>query len=284
VDERRRCARTFDALPINPPSTARAVGDKTAVVHLKQRFPFTSICSAKHMVRRPVSFFARLVGVCSLTAMTAIAVSRTVSASPIENIVVNGGFESTVVTPGEVSPPTTQLDGWTVPHGDVEVVNWNGTGYWQSHSGSQSLDLSGCQNGAIKQLMATVVGQQYTLRYWIAPSPDAPGIKYSTARVGTAPGRTDLSYAINMLDSATSTRTTMGWVERSATFTATTSLTWLYFNDFSDTACFGTVIDDITVVPIPVQVPQFKMYGLVAVGMATAAWALAASTRKKRVA
>jgi hypothetical protein len=219
----------------------------------------------------------------ALVAFGVVGATSPAAAAP--ELVVNGGFETAPIAPGSVSAATTSLPGWFVPQGDIDIVNWNGSGRWSAHSGQQSVDLNGCAMGAIKQKIVTVPGMVYDLSYWIAPSTQSPGMKRIGARVGTAPGRSDLANQITYRDSSTATPANMGWVNLKASFVATETFAWIYFDDYSQDGCFGMALDDVSVVAresAVVSVPQFDQTAVAVFAMAGCSLGWMASQRRRQ--
>jgi choice-of-anchor C domain-containing protein len=264
---------------------------RSASVHLKDVSPFISFGHGHWMrtarntphrsPRRTRGTKAVMSGAVAMIAIVAMSSSASAGAE----LVVNGGFEASPIPAGSVSAATKTLAGWTVTQGDIDIINWNGTGgRWSAHSGQQSIDLNGCQMGAIKQKITTIPGMVYEMSYWIAPSTESAGMKRIGARVGTAPGRTDLAYQITYRDSSTATPGNMGWVNQTVTFVATESFAWIYFDDYSQDGCFGMALDDVSVKAkdsVVVSVPQFDPNAVVALTLAAGSAALMTSQRRR---
>ncbi len=102
--------------------------------------------------------------------VVAAALLGTASAASATNIIVNGGFESPVITQTccTTVPGNGNVDPWIVGPGNVNVVN----GYYGSTNGNlakegnQYLDLIGEGGaGSISQTFNTVLNQVYTLTF-----------------------------------------------------------------------------------------------------------------------
>ncbi len=84
--------------------------------------------------------------------------------------VLDDGFES--ARGGEAYPPGTNISGWLVENGDVDVIHdqlgFNGN----SHTGTNGVDLNGLVGpGWISTNVATVVGKQYLLTFVYTKNP-----------------------------------------------------------------------------------------------------------------
>jgi len=94
---------------------------------------------------------------------------------------INGGFESGCPDPNNNCLSVHSLPGWTVASGDIDMV---GNSYWNSHSGSWSIDLDGSSGGdsaqgVLTQDVCTTVGATYTITWWMSYNPDsAPGASF----------------------------------------------------------------------------------------------------------
>ena len=176
-----------------------------------------------------------------LAAVTTIAILFTLSAFAIQasaaNIVADPGFES-----GTPSSYTGDMgDGWMVTAGTGAICNNSGTGCGSAgvaHTGAQMafLDWSDSLN-TITQTLTTVIGQTYTISYWVADMhPNFLEVTFggSTLFDGTAP--------TNGLGSPDD------YVQYTFTSTATSTSTVLAFSG-QRTIGGGTLLDDVSVTP-----------------------------------
>lgn len=91
-------------------------------------------------------------------------------------LVVNGGFESPVVgSPWNTIGAGNGLTGWTISpsSGSIDLDH----GGWQSHSGDQSIDLSGNSPATISQTINTEKDKTYVLKFWLAGNSYSPDPK-----------------------------------------------------------------------------------------------------------
>jgi choice-of-anchor C domain-containing protein len=162
------------------------------------------------------------------------------------NLVTNGGFEMPTASPPFTTIFTGNgLTGWTIASGSIDLIN----GYWQPHSGDQSIDLSGDSPGMISQNISTIPGNSYDVSFWMAGNPDKQevktlGVYWNGAELGT-------TYTF---DSTGHTYSSMGWKEVTIPgLKATGTSTEIGFLDIAPinypTDPYGVALDDISVVP-----------------------------------
>ena len=183
------------------------------------------------------------------------------------NLLLNGSFESPVVTPG--SPLTISPGGepvgfdWKVATGDIDLAGPNPFVLFPPYDGAQAVDLNGTIKGSLYQDFATALGQKYSLTFAYADNPLEGGV--STADVTV----TDLvSTGTLLADSvahSTSTNTPPNgdWTIYSGSFIATGTSTRLLFasTSASNTPSGGILLDDVIVLPIP-EPSTFVLAGL----------------------
>jgi choice-of-anchor C domain-containing protein len=162
------------------------------------------------------------------------------------DLVLNGSFEDSSIDPGSfttLSAGSTAITGWTISSGSVDYI---GT-YWTAQNGSRSLDLDGGAPGGIQasQAIATTVGQQYLVSFWLAANPDG----------GPNPKTVDVSFGSSGPESFAftptgTTKDNMGWQLFSFTYTATDALSDLSFLSTTDGA-YGPALDNVSVDAVP---------------------------------
>ena len=173
------------------------------------------------------------------TALTAAMTANSVMAA--DSLVNNGGFE----VPGDIFPyrvfTGTDMPGWTVETGTVEIV---GT-YWEAAEGTQSLDLNGIfeQIGTISQVIPTIPGQVYRIRFAYAGNPEC-GPVVKTTRV-TWGGQEVATLSFNTTGH---TLSDMGWMYHEFDVIAMGATSRLRFQSLTPTFC-GPTLDDISVTP-----------------------------------
>jgi MSHA biogenesis protein MshQ len=124
---------------------------------------------------------------------------------------------------------STDITGWTIYSQSVDLV---GSAIWTSSNGSYSIDMDGNQPGAISQTFATTSGQTYTFAFDLSGNFNCNG----SSRAGTGGNGETKALLVNIFDAssgnlfssqnytfstASNSASNMGWVTKSATFTAT---------------------------------------------------------------
>ena len=181
--------------------------------------------------------------------------SNEVSATPSANLLVNGSFESPAITPcspayncvpgfEEFTPtPGTPIPGWLIGGNSVDLTN----DHWQAEDGSQSLDLAGSAPGSVAQTVTTVVGETYTLSWWMAGNPDGPPADVEKTMAVDWDGTQVAEPSFNITGD---TDASMGWVEGQVNVTATSTSSTVDFADESEAStAFGAVIDNVSLLP-----------------------------------
>jgi choice-of-anchor C domain-containing protein len=140
-------------------------------------------------------------------------------------LVANGSFESGLsFTNAYVqadSPDTTSLTGWNISAGTIDICATQ----WQPGSGTRSLDMNGWTAGTIKQELTKLIpSEDYRVTFLLAgnPNPADQTNRSLTVFFGTQ------SKTFNFNTSGKSTAN-MGWLIKSADFTATTNTLDLKF-------------------------------------------------------
>ncbi len=173
------------------------------------------------------------------------------------NLLLNGSFESPVVTPG--SPLNFGAGGepagfeWKVATGDIDLAGPNPFVLFPPYDGVQAVDLNGNVRGSLYQDFTTVLGQLYSLTFAYADNPLEGGI--STADITV----TDLLSSGTLLADSISHSTSSNsppngdWLLYSGTFTATGTSTRLLFTStsVSNSPSGGNLVDDVNVLPVP---------------------------------
>ena len=155
-----------------------------------------------------------------------------------DNLAMDPGFET-----GTPNSYTGAMgDGWVVTAGTGAICNVSGAGCGNAgdaHTGTQMafLDWSNSFN-TITQTLATEVGQNYTISYWVAdgePNPLEVTFGGATLFDGTAP---------------TNGSAPGDYVEYTFHSTATSTSTLLAFSG-QRTVGGGTLLDDVSVTAVP---------------------------------
>ena len=201
----------------------------------------------------------------SLAALGLLSVG-TVDRARADNIVVNGGFESPVVTGFYYNIYTAgqSFTGWTVGQGSVALFTdqYHPGNSDLPYQGNQALQLSSTQpgNGSIYQDLATTPGTTYEFSFAFASNPFAS----ETVSMNVAWGGATVA---NLSATPTHDLSDSGWVVESYLVTATQSSTLLEFTNTTPVAdVAGPQIDAVSVSAIPE--PSSLVMGLIGLTMA----------------
>jgi len=192
-------------------------------------------------------------------AVAAALIAACAAGSASAQIVQNGGFESPAVAPApfETSPPQPIAD-WTVTAGSVDLID----GYWQAHSGSQSIDLNGNEPGTLTQTISLDTGQLYLLTFWVSGNPDGPpALKTFDFSVTNTTSLTPANGNF-LVVSPPQSRANMNWQERDWLFLANSGTHTLVFQSTTP-GPYGPALDDVGVT----LVPEPETYAMLLAGM-----------------
>jgi choice-of-anchor C domain-containing protein len=200
-----------------------------------------------------------VVGGAALSA--AFAIPPTASA----NMIVNGSLETTLapdqynMVSATAAHNANVLNGWTITSGSIDVVPKT---YWQSTTGSYSVDLVGSPGiGSIAQTFATTPGQSYQLTFDFAVNPQNITYEVNSTKklLVSAKALNGPLYAAQLFTGTAGTRTlaNLQYTQETMTFTATSNRTTLSFAAlmptglpaaYTSTNVFsGPIIDNIEV-------------------------------------
>ena len=189
----------------------------------------------------------------------ALAVVTGVATSVLAAGVTNGSFESQAVIGAFTTEGvgSTDIADWTVVSGTVDHI---GT-HWDAQDGTQSIDMSGYEAGAISTQVPTTAGVKYKVTFYMAGNPDGgPVVKNLDV---SAAGDT-ASYTF---DTTGATHGDMKWVMKTFVFTATGTTATLSFTSTDNTA-FGPALDAVSVSEyVPLSKEECKKDGWMDFGM-----------------
>lgn len=168
----------------------------------------------------------------------------------VKNLMVNGSFESPVVTDSSLWERFASVLGWNI----AKVSNGASTTLelhrgWSGNQAAEALqyaELDGDHSTLISQSVATIPGETYTLDWYFAP------------RQLTAADQNQLAVLIdNSLVLQTGPMASVGtlavadWVPGTYSFVATASSTNIAFKNEGPSDSFGTFLDDVNLRCIP---------------------------------
>lgn len=169
---------------------------------------------------------------------------------------VNGSFEDGPVT---TSWARVQMSGPLLPGWQITADNLDHIGtLWQPADGARSLELNGNMGGAISQLIATIVGQEYVLRFALSGNWGGPDIK----RLEVGAGSTVQEFSVH---TAGNTGLNMGWSDEQVPFVATDLTTAISFRSL-ETGFHGAAIDNVRIELVPAPAAGALLLGLLGVG------------------
>ena len=215
-------------------------------------------------------------------AMVASVVLATTCAHA--NLIINGSFETPVVTVGSFSlfsVGAATLTGWNVVGSsgqDVGIVSGsffqNGVTF-NAQDGAQWLDLTGFNSNSpegVSQTIATTAGDRYQLSYYVGNTTGG-GIFGATSTVNVS-----LNGVGTFSDkNSTADLTGLNWEQFTHTFIASSASTVLAFRNGDPLADNSNGLDNIVLTNLG-PVPEPATYVLLLVGLA----ALAALHRQKQ--
>jgi choice-of-anchor C domain-containing protein len=179
------------------------------------------------------------------------------------DLITNGSFETATVNPGSgfitLPATSTAITGWTVGGAGIDYI---GT-YWQASDGVRSLDMSALNPGSIaSQTFATAIGSTYLVTFDMAGNPNIgnSGTTLKDLRVLAAGQQADFQF-----DTTGHTKSSMGWVPKSWSFTANATTTTLTFQSLTG-GNSGPALDNVSVIPAP------GAFLLGAMGLGLAGW------------
>lgn len=113
--------------------------------------------------------------------------------------------------------------------------------YWQAADGSRSIDLAGNGPGSISQSFATVLGQTYTVSFYMAGNPDG-----GTTLKALAASAGSVVEQVFTFSTVGNTKASMGWTRQSFNFVAGGATTTLTFASDID-GPYGPALDRVSV-------------------------------------
>jgi hypothetical protein len=167
---------------------------------------------------------------------------------------VNGSFENPTVAPGTFTNFTggsTAISGWTVVGVDSALVNHyvqNGITF-QAQNGSNHIDLAGVASNSktsgVTQNIVTQIGTPYELSFYVGSATDNNLFFASTVDV-TIAGGPRMSFT-----NPTVPTDRVDWRLFTTSFTATSTLTSITFQNGSAANNFSSLLDNVSLIAVP---------------------------------
>lgn len=254
---------------LSPSTTHRRRPISLAVETLRHRLALP-LALADVPVRRHVISALRLPLACVALLALGAAPARAGN-------IVNGSFEAPMVPVGgflNYFGGSTAITGWTVEGTGVSIVSGtfsqNGI-LFQAENGNQWLDLTGdgfnSHSDGVAQNVTTVVGQAYTLSFYVGSATDNNLFFASTVGLRINGG------AITSYTNPTAPSNMLNWERFTADFTATTTTTNVAFYNGDSVNNNNASLDNVTL--NSASVPEPAGITLMAIGLAAAGFVFA---------
>ena len=194
-----------------------------------------------------VTRVAATLGLVIMLVIGAIGAPARTSAAGAD-LVVNGGFEQPMLSPGSFGV-FGAIEDWTTAYGaGIELQN----AIFVAHGGAQVVELDSHSSSAMYQDIATVPGVSDTVSFWVSPRPgvnaedNVLSASWDGRRLGTISSGPGGSVT--------------AWTQYAYTVTATSSLTQLQFADAGVSNSLGSLLDDVSVVENEIQYGICTLY------------------------
>lgn len=189
---------------------------------------------------------------------------------------VTGGFNPGAGSYTEPGAGNTDITGWVVTSGNVDIVN---TSYFSpdfiASDGQNSIDLNGSQPGAIAQTFTTVAGGHYQVTFDLNSNVydgDPNAIKNVLVSAGADSAVFSYANALHPIHQGGP------WQGHTFDFTATGAATTLSFQSLVTNCCWGAELDNVAVSQLTGGVPEPATWALMLLGFG----GLGATLRRRR--
>jgi hypothetical protein len=190
------------------------------------------------------------------------------------NLITNPGFEESEMsgTLEIVNTGGSFITGWTVSGASVLMIENPyaenaGTLFFSAHGGDQHLDITGAGNtvsGAVSQTVATTVGADYTLSFWLGNQDDSDPIYPNASSVEVFLNGVSQGIFSNGAD----TSNDVNWALQSLNFRASSASTTVMFVSATNGDNFAG-LDDVSLLAAPTNgVPEPGTYAMVGLALA----------------
>ena len=162
------------------------------------------------------------------------------------NLILNGGFETPDVPAGSwaIYPDASQTS-WTVESGSGLEIQDHAAG--DPHGGNQLGELDSYNSSAISQIIPTVAGNAYQLRFWYSPRPNRPAGDNTIGAIVQVVSNNAL-LVNDIIGAGSAGGSTTSWSEHMYNFVAVDGSTKIKFSDLGTNNSYGGYLDDISVV------------------------------------
>lgn len=227
-------------------------------------------------------------------AATASSLAAAASLAHAQNLLTNASFENIAIATNfkALTTSSTDLTNWTIGQGTagpntgafgIDMIR----GFWQPHSGAQSIDLNNRRAGSISQTVALTANVNYAVDFWMS------GLK--TTFVGSPQRIKTLDVLLDNAVVATASFDSWGadGIQGNADDPTNANMRWqfrkfgyirptqsrnytLTFMSTTTNTDLGPALDDVS---LSVMIPEPATGALALVGVAPLAWVL----RRRRV-
>jgi hypothetical protein len=200
-----------------------------------------------------------------LLAIPALILAMNSSASA--NLIVNGSFESPVITAGQTNSynsGSSSITGWSVVGNQTANVLLVSTTYsetppggsvlFNAQSGSQSLDITGIDNkgfsAGVKQSVTTTIGAEYFLGFYLGRATPSGGPDGAFATAATIDLSIDGGSRISFTNSDI-TNGMVNWKYFTHSFIASGTSTEVRFLNGTELSTREAGLDNVSLVAVP---------------------------------
>lgn len=164
------------------------------------------------------------------------------------NLIVNGGFETPVVTDNggtyQLYPNATQTS-WTVESGPGLEIQRNSVA-GAPHNGVQLAELDSTASSSISQTITTVAGGKYRLHFWHSPRPNNPANDNAIAFTIQVVSPTSTIFT-DIVEASSAGGSNTVWTEYVYDFIAVSTSTKIIFTDAGSLSnTYGGYLDDVS--------------------------------------
>lgn len=197
------------------------------------------------------------------------ALCSAIPAFAATNLITDGSFESAGVAAGSAADFTgSALAGWMALPGDAIEVRNDLVGTAQQ--GVDFVELDSTHNSSMLTSFETVLGQTYTLSFWVSGRPESSA--NTLHRNGIVPANSNgLSVSVGgrtiAIKSPTDTTADNEWKEYTTTFTGTGQSMSLMFSATGKDDSFGSSLDNVSVTAAAAAVPEPATMAMMGAGL-----------------
>ncbi|MGO9741488.1 MAG: choice-of-anchor C family protein [Roseiarcus sp.] len=196
-----------------------------------------------------------------VSAISLMSLLSVTSSACATNLIQNGSFEYGSDPGGyflQLSTGSNAISDWTIGGTGIDYIG----GYWTAADGYRSLDLSGSYDvGSVSQQVYTNLGQPYVVSFALAGNPDG---NYTGSYIKNLAATVDALYGgLFSFSTANTSRTNMGWTEKSFKFVGDGKYDTITFASLNHSG-YGPALDNVRMIAVPLA-PSNAFVDLVAI-------------------